>query len=72
MTSAHRFITPAALQWQDDGELTPQDAFDLVRRLRQVESVQRVNELWRLGQKVPKTPAITTAVAGGVQEPPAS
>lgn len=55
MTPEPGSITPASLQWQDDGELTPQDAFELVRRLRHVESVQRGNELWRLGHKVLKT-----------------
>ena len=59
MAPLHRSFTPAALQWQDDGELSVQDTFELVRRLRQVESGEKGNELWRLGQKVPKAPPST-------------
>lgn len=44
---------PAALQWQEDGELSAQDLFALVCRLKDVEPAERSNELWRLGQKVP-------------------
>lgn len=46
-------IQPAALKWHEDGELAPQDLFQLVRRLREVESTERSNELWRLGHKYP-------------------
>ena len=35
MSPLHRSFTPAALQWQDDGELSVQDTFELVRRLRE-------------------------------------
>lgn len=46
-------IQPAALKWHEDGELAPQDLFQLVRRLREVESTECSNELWRLGHKYP-------------------
>jgi hypothetical protein len=44
---------PAALQWQEDGELAAQDLFALVCRLKDVEPADHSNELWRLGQKLP-------------------
>ena len=50
-------IQPAALKWHEDGELAPQDLFQLVRRLREVESTERSNELWRLGHKYPNRPS---------------
>jgi hypothetical protein len=46
-------IQPAALKWHENGELAPQDLFQLVRRLREVESTECSNELWRLGHKYP-------------------
>ncbi|MFM7677204.1 MAG: hypothetical protein ACKO5F_16870 [Synechococcus sp.] len=48
-----RSPAPAALQWQEDGELAAQDLFALVCRLRDFEPAERSNELWRLGQKLP-------------------
>ena len=48
-----RSSAPAALQWQEDGELAAQDLFALVCRLRDVEPAEHSNELWRLGQKLP-------------------
>lgn len=48
-----RPIAPASLKWQDNGELAPQEVFNLICRLRQVESQNHSNELWRLGQKYP-------------------
>jgi hypothetical protein len=53
-----RSIQPASLKWQSDGELSQQDVFNLVCQLRAVEPGHTCNELWRLGQKYPKsTPA---------------
>lgn len=49
----YRIIDPASLKWQEDGELSSQDLFNLVCRLRGVEPGEHVNELWRLGQKYP-------------------
>jgi hypothetical protein len=46
-------IQPAALKWHENGELAPQDLFQLVRRLREVEPTECSNELWRLGHKYP-------------------
>ncbi|MFZ9849432.1 MAG: hypothetical protein ACO3FA_01325 [Vulcanococcus sp.] len=51
-----RQIQPASLKWQEDGELAAQDVFNLVCRLRAVESGQTSNELWRLAQKYPSQP----------------
>jgi hypothetical protein len=51
--AAPRSLEPASLQWQDDGELAAQDVFALVCRLREVETAERSNELWRLGHKTP-------------------
>lgn len=42
---------PRSLEWQDNGELAATEMFDLLKRLRAVESGERVNELWRLSQK---------------------
>ena len=55
MSPMHRSIPTAALSWQDNGELAPQDLFNLVCRLRAVEPDRHCNELWRLGQKYPPT-----------------
>ena len=49
-------VQPAALKWHENGELAPQDLFQLVRRLREVESTECSNELWRLGHKYPNRP----------------
>lgn len=51
----HRSIQPATLKWEDDGELSAQDIFNLVCRLRAVEPGETSNELWRLGQKYPRS-----------------
>lgn len=48
--SADLFET-RSLEWQDNGELAASEVFELVRRLRAVESGEHVNELWRLSQK---------------------
>lgn len=53
MPDSRRQVQPAALKWQDDGELAAQDVFNLVCRLRAVESGETSNELWRLAQKYP-------------------
>ena len=42
---------PRSLEWQENGELTSTEMFELVKRLRAVESGKIVNELWRLSQK---------------------
>lgn len=42
---------PRSLEWQDNGELAATEVFELVKRLRAVETGEHVNELWRLGQK---------------------
>ncbi len=55
MSDIQRSLQPASLKWQDDGELSAQDIFNLVCRLRAVESGATSNELWRLGQKYPKS-----------------
>jgi hypothetical protein len=39
------------LEWQENGELASTEMFELVKRLRAVESGRTVNELWRLSQK---------------------
>jgi hypothetical protein len=49
-----RSLQPASLKWQEDGELSAQDIFNLVCRLRAVEPGANSNELWRLGQKYPR------------------
>ncbi|MFM7653293.1 MAG: hypothetical protein ACKO5M_10310 [Vulcanococcus sp.] len=56
MSNSRRPLQPAALKWQDDGELSAQDVFNLVCRLRAVESGEASNELWRLAQKYPAQP----------------
>ena len=48
-----RSLQPASLKWQADGELSQQDVFNLVCKLRAVEPGRTSNELWRLGQKYP-------------------
>ena len=53
MSDSRRPLQPASLKWQDDGELAAQDVFNLVCRLRAVESGAISNELWRLAQKYP-------------------
>ena len=50
-------LTPfeaGSLQWQEDGELCSSDVYALVRRLKEVESAEHGNELWRLGHKLPQ------------------
>ena len=42
---------PLSLEWQENGELAATEVFELVKRLRDVESGQHANELWRLSQK---------------------
>jgi hypothetical protein len=42
---------PRSLEWKENGELASTEMFELVRRLRAVESGKTVNELWRLSQK---------------------
>jgi hypothetical protein len=42
---------PRILEWQENGELASTEMFELVKRLRAVESGKTVNELWRLSQK---------------------
>ncbi len=54
MADAKPRLDPASLKWHDDGELSSQDLFNLVCRLKAVEPGERGNELWRLGQKYPK------------------
>lgn len=54
MADAQRRLDPSSLKWQHDGELSSQDLFNLVCRLKAVEPGERSNELWRLGQKYPK------------------
>lgn len=49
-----RTIQPASLKWEENGELSAQDIFNLVCRLRAVEPGATSNELWRLGQKYPQ------------------
>lgn len=46
-------LEPVSLQWQDDGELAAQDLFVLLCRLRNTETAEHSNELWRLGHKSP-------------------
>ncbi|MBC1260574.1 hypothetical protein FQK07_04700 [Synechococcus sp. BSF8S] len=54
MSFPHHSVPPVALSWQRNGELAPQDLFNLVCRLRAVEPGTHSNELWRLGQKYPR------------------
>lgn len=54
MADARRTLDPVCLKWHDDGELSSQDLFNLVCRLKAVEPGERTNELWRLGQKYPQ------------------
>lgn len=42
---------PRSLEWQENGELATTEVFELVKRLRAVDSGENVNELWRLSQK---------------------
>jgi hypothetical protein len=42
---------PRSLEWQENGELASTEMFELVKRLRDVESGKTFNELWRLSQK---------------------
>jgi hypothetical protein len=67
VSDRHRPIQPASLKWQEDGELSQQDVFNLVCRLRAVEPGERSNELWRLGQKYPKQSAVADRV--GLERP---
>ncbi|QCH15572.1 hypothetical protein CB0101_12155 [Synechococcus sp. CB0101] len=55
MSDFQHSVQPASLKWQEDGELSAQDIFNLVCRLRGVEPGENSNELWRLGQKYPRT-----------------
>lgn len=52
--TAWRSPAPASLQWQNDGDLSAHDLFSLVCSLRNVEPAEHSNELWRLGQKIPR------------------
>lgn len=52
-SESERSIQPASLKCQADGELSQQDVFNLVCKLRAVEPGRTSNELWRLGQKYP-------------------
>ncbi len=49
--SSGDLFEPRSLEWQDNGELAATEVFELVRRLRAVESGEHLNELWRLSQK---------------------
>jgi len=49
--SSSDLFEPRSLEWQDNGELAASEVFELVKRLRAVESGEHVNELWRLSQK---------------------
>lgn len=49
--SSADLFEPRSLEWQDNGELAASEVFELVKRLRAVESGEHVNELWRLSQK---------------------
>lgn len=69
MSDPQRPIQPASLKWQEDGELSQQDVFNLVCRLRAVEPGERSNELWRLGQKYPKQSAVADRM--GLESPDA-
>lgn len=53
MAETQQHLAPASLHWHDDGELSGQDLFHLVCRLKAVEPGHHSNELWRLGQKYP-------------------
>ena len=55
MSDIQRSIQQASLKWADDGELLAQDIFNLICRLKGVEPSATINELWRLGQKYPKS-----------------
>ncbi len=46
-----QLFEPRSLEWQENGELASTEMFELVKRLRAVESGKTVNELWRLSQK---------------------
>ncbi len=61
--AASRSLEPASLQWQEDGELAAHDLFALVCRLRDVETAEHSNELWRLGHKTPALPQAATQAA---------
>ncbi|MCP9882104.1 hypothetical protein KBY65_06395 [Cyanobium sp. Alchichica 3B3-8F6] len=52
LNSSGDLFEPRSLEWQDNGELAASEVFELVKRLRAVESGEHVNELWRLSQKV--------------------
>ena len=52
LNSSGDLFEPRSLEWQDNGELAASEVFQLVKRLRAVESGEHVNELWRLSQKV--------------------
>jgi hypothetical protein len=54
-TTPDRPLQPATLKWQENGELSAHDVFNLICRLRAVESGEHSNELWRLGHKYPGT-----------------
>jgi hypothetical protein len=61
VSEQQRSLQTASLKWQEDGELSSQDVFNLVCRLRAVEDPSAVNELWRLGQKYPRKGAAQPA-----------
>jgi hypothetical protein len=50
-SSVPQLFEPRSLEWQENGELASTELFELVKRLRAVESGEIVNELWRLSQK---------------------
>lgn len=58
--TGQRSLEPASLQWQEDGELAADELFALVCRLRDVETAEHSNELWRLGHKAPVESAAVT------------
>jgi hypothetical protein len=58
--TGQRSLEPASLQWQQDGELAADELFALVCRLKDVETAEHSNELWRLGHKTPAESAAVT------------
>ena len=41
----------ASLKWEDDGELSSQDTFNLVQRLTKTEEVEKASDLLHLSSK---------------------
>jgi hypothetical protein len=68
MDSPLNQLGPEVLEWQENGELAGHDVYDLVRRLRQVESAQHGNELWRLGQKFTPPRGVSRQPASPLQQ----